>query len=203
MLLSLIRHAKPLIAPGLCYGVLDVPADAQATVEAAAALVHSLPQHTKLMCSPLQRCTALAQAILALRPDVFMAIEPDLREMDFGAWEGVAWNQIDPIALSAWTDDFEGYRCGGTGESAGQFVARVHAAVLRCALADDSPQVWISHAGVARAIAWLRQSGRLAPPWPSLCQPLCLIAAEWPQDGPGFGQLLQWNLAQDPSAVSR
>ncbi len=198
MQLRLIRHAKPLIAPGLCYGMLDVPADAQATADAAASLVHSLPQHARLMCSPLQRCTALAQAIQALRPDVSLAMEPDLREMDFGAWEGVAWSQIDPAALSAWTDDFEGYRCGGTGESAGQFVARVHVLLLRCAMpaeGADSPQVWITHAGVARAIAWLRQSGRLARPWTSLCQPLCLVAAEWPLDGPDFGQLLQWDLA--------
>ena len=30
--LWLVRHAAPLVAPGTCYGALDVPADAQAPV---------------------------------------------------------------------------------------------------------------------------------------------------------------------------
>ena len=33
--LWLVRHARPLVAPGICYGRLDMQADAQATADAA------------------------------------------------------------------------------------------------------------------------------------------------------------------------
>ena len=36
--LWLVRHAQPLVAPGTCYGRLDVPADTHATLTAARAL---------------------------------------------------------------------------------------------------------------------------------------------------------------------
>jgi alpha-ribazole phosphatase len=189
--LTIVRHAQPLIATGVCYGTLDVPADTQATALAAASIATLLPPHAKLYCSPLQRCTALALQVQALRPELTMLVIPQLCEMDFGAWEGQPWDSIDAQTLSAWTDDFENYRCGGTGESAGQFVARVHSAVLQTA--QTSGAVWITHAGVARAIAWLCQRPGL-PFWQPLCPPLYLVAGEWALDGPGFGQLQHWDL---------
>ena len=42
--LWLVRHAPPLAAQGLCYGRLNLPADAQATRDSARALAEALPQ---------------------------------------------------------------------------------------------------------------------------------------------------------------
>jgi alpha-ribazole phosphatase len=38
MPLWVVRHARPLIAPGVCYGALDVPACPQTIRDAAEAL---------------------------------------------------------------------------------------------------------------------------------------------------------------------
>ena len=42
MRLWLVRHAQPLVAPGVCYGATDMPADVDATSQAAQALVDRL-----------------------------------------------------------------------------------------------------------------------------------------------------------------
>jgi alpha-ribazole phosphatase len=190
----LIRHAQPLVAQGVCYGALDLAADSQATAQAAAALAASLPQGTYVYCSVLQRCKLLAQCLLGLRPDLILKMAPDLVEMDFGAWEGQRWDDIAPAELKAWTDDFENYACGGSGESAGQFVRRVHRAVHNYTQ-HSTPTAWITHAGVIRAIAWIRQQGLtdlpVQPLWPSLG----LHAHAWPRHAPAFGQAqrLDWS----------
>jgi alpha-ribazole phosphatase len=206
MQLWLVRHAQPMVEPGVCYGVMDIPADPQATALAATALAATLPIGSLIQHSPLQRCELLAQYLIGLRPDLTIKQVPDLREMDFGAWEGQRWDNIPRIELQNWTDDFANYRCGSTGESTlllTQRVGRVlqsclqHSPHLSQEAADtaDSPTVWITHAGVMRAAIWLHQRklATLGAP------PLCLHAAEWPQHALGFGQVrqLDWpDLAQ-------
>jgi len=69
--LWLVRHARPLVAPGLCYGRLDMAADASASRSAATALAHALPAKVAgVWHSPLQRCELLALYRRALRPDL-------------------------------------------------------------------------------------------------------------------------------------
>jgi alpha-ribazole phosphatase len=191
MQLWLIRHAQPLVETGLCYGMLDIPADPQATALAATALAATLPTGALIDHSPLQRCELLAQYLIGLRPDLVLKPVPDLREMDFGAWEGQRWDNIPAAELQNWTDDFANYRCGGTGESTCLFVERVQKVLQNCLERDatalqNSPTVWITHAGVMRAADWLHQRGLATLGDP----PLCLRAAEWPQRALGFGQLL-------------
>jgi alpha-ribazole phosphatase len=188
MQLCLVRHAQPVVATGICYGALNVAADAQATLAAAHRLALALPQGTHVLHSPALRCAQLAQQLQALRHDLAVQCEPDLREMDFGAWEGQAWDAINPAELKAWTDDFEHYRCGGHGESAGAVVRRVYSAGQRTAQLPVAHVAWITHAGVLRAIAWLNQRP-LVLARPEI--PLCLSAGEWPQHALPFGQW-QW-----------
>ena len=126
--LWLARHAQPLIAPGVCYGQLDMAADAFPTAECALALARALPAGLRVMSSPLQRCEQLAQALRALRPDLAYKTDARLQEMAFGQWEGRAWQAIDPAELAAWTDDFANFQAGHSGESVTAFMARVGAA---------------------------------------------------------------------------
>jgi alpha-ribazole phosphatase len=191
MQLWLVRHAKPWVESGMCYGALDIPADPQATAVAAAELAATLPAGCLVHHSALQRCELLARHLIGLRPDLALQKEPNLREMDFGAWEGRRWNDIPATQLSAWTDDFENYRCGGAGESTLQFVGRVQRVLQSCVglhsnALPGTPAVCITHAGVMRAALWL-QHRNLA----TLAAPLYLRAAEWPQRALGFGQVLK------------
>jgi alpha-ribazole phosphatase len=154
------------VAPGICYGALDLAADVELTLASAQALARELPQGTTVRVSPLRRCQQLAQALQTLRPDLGFNSDPRLREMDFGHWEGLPWSDIPRASVDAWTADFAQHRFGGN-ESAGEVLARV-------AQAWDEIQVtgttlWITHAGVAQAAMLLHQGVRQitqAKDWP-------------------------------------
>lgn len=176
MKLWLARHAQPLINAGICYGRQDVAADPAATAECAQALAGLLPAGARVSHSPLQRCARLAQALCELRPDLPCASDPRLQEMDFGAWEGRAWKDIAPAELRAWTDGFAEYAVGGNGENTGQVMARVASAFdeLRQSQSDT---LWITHAGVIRAVELIARGARQIS-----------HASDWPVDALAYGQ---------------
>ncbi|MDD2712512.1 MAG: histidine phosphatase family protein [Simplicispira sp.] len=183
--LWLVRHAQPLVAPGVCYGALDVRADPAATADSARRLAAVLPGGIAVHHSPLQRCEQLAHALLGLRAD--LASQPDARlaEFDFGAWEGRAWSSIARADIDAWTAHFAHHRPGG-GESLAGMLARVaaalHAARQHCAQGQDV--LWIAHAGVARCVHWLLN----APPGQMP------RADQWPTSAPGYGAWVRFAL---------
>lgn len=173
-----MRHAQPLIAPGICYGALDVPADAAATQQAAQGLADRLPTGASVLVSPLQRCQQLARALQVLRPDVRFGTDHRLSEMNFGSWEGQRWDALPPDAFDAWISDFWRHRVGG-GECVADFMGRV-AAVWDAATAArlvDVPLVWITHAGVIRAARSIASGQREVH-----------AAADWPAAAPVYGQ---------------
>jgi alpha-ribazole phosphatase len=182
MTLWLVRHAQPQIQEGLCYGQLDIPADPLATQHAAQAIAPLLPVGAKLFCSGLQRAQQLAQAIqqqLARtihdqRDALLPNIDARLNEMNFGVWEGIAWDDIPEAAFDAWTTDFDQHRFGGM-ESVRDLLLRVHHALHALPATEDC--IWITHAGVIRAVNYLIQYG---------LQPLA-TAATWPTEAPAFG----------------
>lgn len=167
MRLWLARHARPLVDEGLCYGALDMAADQNETAAAAARLAGILPQAVGVVSSPLRRCTQLAQALALLRPDLVPRLDARLAEMDFGSWEGRAWNGLDRGDIEAWTNDFATYRVGATGESVSTFVARIDA-ILQETRSAGCDQAWIAHGGVFKVL--VRRLGGLelakASDWP-------------------------------------
>jgi alpha-ribazole phosphatase len=178
MALWIVRHARPLIAAGICYGVMDVQADAAETDQAARALAAALPTGAALRVSPLTRCQQLARALCAVRADLRAHTDPRLREMDFGVWEGVAWNAIPQQALQAWTDDFGNHRFGGA-ESSNEVLARV--AQVWDEVQGHHDTIWITHAGVARAAHLLADGVRTLT-----------RADQWPLHAPGYGKWVQF-----------
>ena len=178
--LWLVRHARPLVDAGVCYGRLDLAADAKATRSAAQALARALPPSiAATIHSPLQRCELLAFELQAFRPDLASNPEPAIAELDFGAWEGCAWSGIARADIDRWSADFPHHAPGG-GESLAHMLQRVaralHAAQERAAAAQ-ADVVWLSHAGVARCVQWLLAHGAQRLPQ----------AHEWPVQAPGFG----------------
>jgi alpha-ribazole phosphatase len=141
VILHLIRHPRPLVAPGICYGRLDLPADDPPAV--AAALRGELPPGLPVWSSPLQRCRVLA-GLLHAAP----AIDARLMEMDFGDWEGRPWDSIPRAELDAWAADIADYAPPG-GESPRQLQQRVLAFVATLAVAEA---VLVTHAGVIRSL---------------------------------------------------
>ena len=174
MTLWLVRHAKPLVEAGVCYGALDVAADVAGTREAATALAAELPREVTVLASPLQRCEQLTHVLQGLRPDLTYKIDVRLAEMNFGAWEGQRWDAIARVELDAWTDSFATWGCGGA-ECVQDFMARVGAAWDET-LAQAQPTVWITHAGVIRAATVLAQGQRQIS-----------RADQWPVEAPAFG----------------
>lgn len=185
MSLWLARHARPLVEPGLCYGALDMAADAELTRAAAQALAQALPSGVQVQVSPLQRCQQLAQALHALRADLPLRTDARLREMDFGCWEGVSWAAIPRVAVDAWTEDFAQHRFGGK-ESAGEFLQRIASAWDE--LPAAAPTLWIAHAGVAQAAALLQAGTRQLS-----------LARQWPASQLDYGA---WRVFERPAALS-
>jgi alpha-ribazole phosphatase len=166
--LWLVRHAQPLVAQGVCYGATDVAAHAQATWEAAQALSKQLPRGITVLSSPLQRCSQLAGTLLELRPDLPFSHDARLVEFDFGLWEGQRWDEIPQPAWDDWTADFGNHRFGGK-DSVNAILARVGAA-WDAWRATGQDAVWITHAGVVRAVTLLADGRRTvdkASDWPS------------------------------------
>ncbi len=182
--LWLVRHARPDVAAGLCYGRLDVPARPGASRAAARKLARALPrQVAAVRHSPLQRCELLAHDLRGLRPDLaeITTPEPRIAELDFGHWEGRPWDTLARAELDAWSARLHHHAPGG-GEALAAMLARVagafdDAARMAWACGPGADVVWLTHAGVARCVDWLLQHGPLEP----------ADAARWPLQAPAFG----------------
>ena len=141
MILYLIRHPKPVVPDGVCYGQLDLAAENPIAV--ACRLRAELPDGLPVWSSPLRRCTELAAA---LHPQP--VIDQGLAEMNFGAWEGRRWDDIPRQEIDAWAADVAGYVVPG-GESALTLQQRALDFVARLTVPEA---VIVTHAGAIRVL---------------------------------------------------
>jgi alpha-ribazole phosphatase len=145
MELHLIRHPRPDIVEGVCYGQSDIGL-AESASAVAARLRPLLPATYRLHASPLARARLLAAELGV------PTLDERLKEMSFGEWEMVPYREIGS-AIEAWTDDPLGFRAPG-GESAHDLAARVRD-WLDDVLVADAPDalVVVAHGGPLRVIA--------------------------------------------------
>lgn len=143
MQIFLIRHPRPLVEPGVCYGRLDVDCDDPLPVAARL----QLPPQTTILSSPLRRARRLAEAL-----DPRVRLDARLAEIDFGDWEGRRWDDIDRDAIDDWAADVLNFT-PPRGESVADLQRRVidFAGELCTTFAGDSVAL-ITHAGVIRAL---------------------------------------------------
>ena len=109
----------------------------------------------RILCSPLVRCCETAR--IALGPGAGFAIDADLREIDFGRWEGMSFAEIaaaDPAAVDRWAALAGDFAFPG-GEGIGEFRARVEAAAGRIAADPAEKVVAVTHGGVIRLMICL------------------------------------------------
>lgn len=152
MQLHLIRHPRPAVEPGICYGQHDVGL-AESASEVAARLKPLLPAAYRLHASPLQRARRLADELGT------PVLDARLKEIHFGEWEGRSFASIG-TAIDDWASDPLGFRAPG-GESPREMTARVlhwldDALGTTSTGASDTAAdalVVVAHGGPLRAIA--------------------------------------------------
>jgi alpha-ribazole phosphatase len=147
MTLYLVRHPRPDVAPGLCYGASDVPVQGAELARVHAALAARRLPDLPVHASPLRRCALLAERFAPGR----VTLDARLAEMDFGAWELRPWSDIPRADVDAWTADLLHYRPGGA-ENVLDVARRVQA------FADEvraSSALVICHAGTIRLLTAL------------------------------------------------
>jgi broad specificity phosphatase PhoE len=105
------------------------------------------------VASPLLRAQQTAEAV-AGRAGLSVSTDADLREMDFGAWEGLTNEEVEekfPGALDEWASPTDRTAFPG-GESLGQFERRV-ARVRERILGQQAGAVLVfAHGGVIRGL---------------------------------------------------
>ncbi len=159
MKIYLVRHPEPTDAGQRCYGREDVSVGREARTSAEtsirAQIAAPVMASAAIFSSPLSRCRLLAERLASPRPP---QIADDLTEIDFGLWEGKAWDAVPRNELDAWAADVWGYRPGG-GESAHGVAERWRHFSARVRARGDSTVVAVTHAGFIRVA--LACEGRL------------------------------------------
>lgn len=148
MIVWTLRH-PPIDRQGLCIGqtqrACTIPIeDAVAQAMASAPFVP-----VRIVGSDLPRCARLAEG-LADAWGCDLTLNPQLREMSFGEWDGRSYDEIDAtdsVRWRNWCDNWFSQAPPG-GESTEQFSARIGAWLV-----DDQPcdrTAVVTHAGVIR-----------------------------------------------------
>ena len=150
--LILIRHGDlGDRCRGRYIGRTDAPLSAEGRRQAAA-LAGPLARlnGTSVLVSPLRRTRETA-AIALGRSENF-TVDSNLREIDFGRWEGMGFAEIlaaDRAAIDRWAALVEDFAFPD-GESIGNFRKRIAAAAGRIAADPAGTVVAVTHGGVIR-----------------------------------------------------
>ena len=168
------RHPKPQGAAGRCIGAgTDLPVDRRKAKRLAHRIRGHARRHQLPRCvytSPLRRCLDVGRWLA--RWGWRHHVEPNLREMHFGCWDGLAWTQVSRAEVDAWVADFVHHAPGGH-ECLGDVLARARTA--RSTLPADA--LLVTHGGWLSAASWV---------WADTAAP---TAAGWPR-AVGYGQCL-------------
>lgn len=148
--LYLVRHLAPQVAGGVCYGRSDLACAPESIAAARPLLRARLPAGAPMFSSPLRRCADLAAALVGES----VILDARLMELDFGAWELRAWDQIAQVDIDAWAADVVHYRPGGA-ENVLEMAARIHAFYTQL---PGGPVTIICHAGAIRLLAACHRS---------------------------------------------
>ena len=153
------RHPRPDGAAGRCIGAgTDLCVDRRRAKRLArriqqVARRQRLPQVA--FCSPLRRSADVGRWLK--RWGWRLHIDPALREIDFGAWDGRRWDDIGATAVDAWIADFARHAPGGC-ESLAALLARVAGWKP-----PEGSAIVVGHGGWMLARRWLAERGQDLP----------------------------------------
>jgi broad specificity phosphatase PhoE len=150
--LVFIRHGETDMAGKFCgHSNPDLNPAGELQVAQAVDEVTSLGIQ-RIYSSDLLRAVRTADAI-GQRISVPVEFRDDLREINFGLWEGLNWQEIEdrfPQEASRWLNEFPSHSAP-QGESYADFTARIDAAILP--LLCETPALTtalVTHRGVMR-----------------------------------------------------
>lgn len=153
MRIALLRHTAVAVAPGTCYGRLDLDLAATAEDDIAAVTARLAGfRAARLWSSPATRCRLLATALAGLT-GAEPVFDDRLLELHLGDWEGRAWDAVPRADLDRWAADPHGFAAPG-GETGAALVARVSAAFDEI-VARPGDHVVVSHGGPLRVLSAL------------------------------------------------
>ena len=149
--LFLVRHGNTGQS-GRYIGAKDIPL-ADTGVEQIRQLQGTLQQHTfdHVIASPMLRCR---QSCEILFPRGQIQYREELREIDFGRWEGLTFQEIastDKSIVSTWAQDPLGFQFPD-GEAVASFLTRVEKAASLLAELDGKKICVVCHGGVIRGL---------------------------------------------------
>lgn len=152
--LYLLRHGDTA-ANGRFIGSTDLPVSPNGypQLEATRERLQSAGI-TAIFCSPMLRCRQTAE-MLELGPAIIE--NADLREIDFGAWEGKTFAEIVqgwPNTVRDWSTWSEQFSFP-EGENTGAFLKRIDAVKKSIDSCNDEHILIISHGGVIRSLICL------------------------------------------------
>jgi alpha-ribazole phosphatase len=156
MRLYLVRHGRPDVAPGICYGSTDLAVSPQEHARVAAALAPLLPEQAPVFSSPLRRCSELASQLAASLRSGSVNHDARLAEIHFGDWEMRAWNDIPRAQIDSWAGDVAAYHPGG-GECVLQVAQRVRSFHHELQSQNRESAVVVCHGGTIRLLCECHQ----------------------------------------------
>ena len=165
-----VRHTRPHVEAGVCYGQTDVDLGAGHREQILSITESLAPRlgdlHPTVVTSPLRRCALLADE-LACRIGLPGALrDRDAMELSFGDWEGRRWDEIDAAELDPWMEDWKRLPAGGPGsggEALTDLLRRVSTLIDR--YRSCRAVVLVGHAGVIRSMMHLVNGVTLDDAW--------------------------------------
>jgi len=150
--LLLVRHAETDLAGTFC-GFSNPPINTRGQQQIQM-LLQTLQGRSidAVYSSDLQRAASTAEAI-SDRFSAPLQIMPDLREINFGEWESLTWNQIeqrDPAYARKWIESYPNHPAP-KGELFENFKTRVLCA-FDTILSHDNSAIIVTHAGALRVV---------------------------------------------------
>ena len=152
MNIYLIRHTLPDVLPGICYGQADLGlADSfAAELQSIQAKLEHITNPV-LVCSPLRRCSILAESLAQYFDTPVVNKDVRLMELNFGDWELRKWADIPQGVVSEWSDTHI-RQAPPNGESYVELHARVKEFFVELTSKQHEQVLVFTHAGVIRAL---------------------------------------------------
>lgn len=145
-----IRHTRVNVNPGICYGQTDVDVSESFGKEHKR-LSQQLQQVSfdAIWSSPLLRCRKLTETLF---PNKELHFDPRLKELNFGDWEMLPWDDIyAQLEGKIWMDHYQTLPTKN-GESYPEMVDRVSAFIEEIKKSNAENIAIVAHAGVIRIL---------------------------------------------------